>query len=116
MLCNDRGCAYPSGVADAPAARKCDVPHLLKALLEGMAAELELVPGRWRLELVFEEGLLRESYRHDERLPSDKLFERFPAAHHRLARLVEDLPECPVWVREMPLFDRLLKEARRGKN
>lgn len=68
------GCAYAFGVADVLGA----TPPLLRTLLEAVAAQLEMDRGRWRAELIFEHGRLREVFRHEERIPADQLEERFP--------------------------------------
>ncbi len=68
--------AYASGVADALEG----TPPLLRTLLEAVAAQLEMDRGRWRVELIFESGRLREVFRHEERIPADQLAERFPTS------------------------------------
>lgn len=68
------GWAYACGVADELEG----LPSILAALLEGVAARLQMDRGRWRAEFIFENGRLRQVFRHDERIPADKLDELFP--------------------------------------
>lgn len=68
--------AYPCVVANALEGS----PPLLRSLLEAVAAHLEMDRGRWRAELIFEHGRLREVFRHEERIAADQLDERFPTS------------------------------------
>lgn len=54
---------------------------LLRKLLELVAEQMELDRGRWRLELAFHDGRLRECYRHEGPLPVGALarYETGPA-------------------------------------
>lgn len=62
------------------AERDVETPPLLRTLTEAIASQMGMGRGRWRLELVFEQGRLRECFRHEERIPADQLEERFAGA------------------------------------
>jgi len=55
-----------------------DPPPLVRRLLEAIADHLGLGRGRWRLELVFENGRLADWFRHDERLGPARMDELDP--------------------------------------
>ena len=52
----------------------------VRAVLEALAAQLGMSEGRWRVEFVFENGRLREWFRHEERPPLAALEPRADAA------------------------------------
>jgi hypothetical protein len=60
-----------------------DLSIPLRALIEDIAAQMGMERGRWRVEFIFEQGVLRECFRHDERIPGDQLDARFAGAESR---------------------------------
>jgi hypothetical protein len=51
-----------------------ETPPLVRTLIEAIGVQLGAPPrGRWRLELEFQDGRLREWYRHDGPLPAGAL-------------------------------------------
>lgn len=51
-----------------------ETPPLLRTLIEAVAAQLGMGRGHWRGEFIFENGRLRECYRH-ERIAASALSE-----------------------------------------
>lgn len=70
MFATSVGHAYPVGGMTSVE----ETPPIVRTLVDAIGAHLGApARGRWRLELVFEDGRVREFYRHDGPLPAGAL-------------------------------------------
>lgn len=58
------------GFSVASTSKDPDRTPVLKVMVEHVAETMDMGTGRWRLELVFEDGSLVKWHRHEEHLPA----------------------------------------------